>query len=408
MPGTAFLRRALTLCGVLVLLAGCAGGTPSDAPLSIWGPIVTLAAAAQGDGPALAALTPGLLSAAWIGADADGIQPMMRQHSEAGLGAPVTLRLSPVRPYGQRLLPAGGGNLHLLWLDADAQTQSDPFAANETRLFAALITPTLTLERGPTLVSSGQTWHYAAAAAGDGSLWLAWSGGLAAEPTLYWQRLDAAGRPLFPQRLALNADWPLLTRTDAGQIDVYWAQEGRLWRARLNETGAQQPLALTTLPLLNAGDRLASITAGLDRTHAYVFWNIRRADGTAETWFAAGAFGAQAWDAARRLGFALTAGSFETGFNGGAAAAADAGETWLAWASALVGQYAALPVAVWDGAFVGLVYFSGGRVAGYQRVAAVPLMIGAPQVATDRERHVYLAWAEAGAEAALLRLTSTR
>ena len=48
----------------------------------------------------------------------------------------------------------------------------------QTTLFAALLAPDLTVERGPVSVSEGLALDYSAVADGAGGLWTAWSGGL--------------------------------------------------------------------------------------------------------------------------------------------------------------------------------------------------------------------------------------
>ncbi len=48
-------------------------------------------------------------------------------------------------------------------------------------------------------------------------------------------------------------------------------------------------------------------------------------------------------------------------------------------------------------------------MVGYQPVAPVTLLLGAPSIATDRDRHLYLTWADATSnEAADLQLTMTK
>ncbi len=399
---------AFLLCSLFLLLTACDTSQPPIVPLSAWGEIRTLAQAEQSSAPALYVSSQGIVTAAWVGADDTGIHHDMRQ----GTGETVILPLPPVHPYAQSLHPSAfDETTHLLWLDADYQLRNDPLTANTQYLYAALINSAQTVERGPTRISSRLTLHYTAVTSVDGGLWVAWSGGLPAEPELYTQRIDNAGRPLQPQRLAINADFPAIVRAEDGTLLLFWTQptSGTVYRARLVEGIAQDITTISSSPVLNAGDRLVNVSASLDTTHAYLFWNIARADGHPETWWTSGAVEAEEWSLPQRLGIATMDEPFVTGFNGGAGIAASAGETWLSWAAPMIGQYDMLPVGVYDGAQLGVVYLQGGAVVGYQAVVAVDLLIGTPTLMSDRDRHLYLSWSyPTPAGYADLLLTSTR
>ena len=45
-----------------------------------------------------------------------------------------------------------------------------------------------------------------------------WSGGLLAEPSLNVVRIDGLGRPMFPERLILDGDYPVFAKTLDNQI----------------------------------------------------------------------------------------------------------------------------------------------------------------------------------------------
>jgi hypothetical protein len=145
--------------GVLVtLVAACTPSvTPTPTPLltSSWGRIIVIGQAEQSQAPALWLQSQRIVTI-WVGADEAGVHHDARVLSQAGLLERVTLPLPPVRPYAQRLIPAADNALHLLWLDAGE--------TGETRLFSALLTPTLDVERGPTPVSDQRTLRYAAIA----------------------------------------------------------------------------------------------------------------------------------------------------------------------------------------------------------------------------------------------------
>ncbi|MFW5772928.1 MAG: hypothetical protein ACOCZH_06340, partial [Phototrophicaceae bacterium] len=120
-PKSEAVRRWLAL--LVLLLTGCAAAASdnSPAPHSAWGPVVTLAQAAQIDAPALW-LDGATVRAAWTGHD-DHPHALMW----AGIPAdspdpsPTAERLTlPVTfPHAWAALPAASQHTHLLWLDAD-------------------------------------------------------------------------------------------------------------------------------------------------------------------------------------------------------------------------------------------------------------------------------------------------
>jgi len=87
---------------------------------------------------------------------------------------------------------------------------------------------------------------------------------------------------------------------------------------------------------------------------------------------------------------------------------AAAGESWLSWIGPLNGQFDTFSAAVWDGTQLGVLYWQAGEIVGYQAVAPVDLLIGAPTLTTNRDRHLYLTWSYPSAAGyADLLLTST-
>ncbi len=392
------------LClGWALLLAAC-GLTDAAPPAqeSVWGDVIVLAKAEQASAPALW-VAPDRVTAAWIGADTDGVYQAARSLTRAGLSATARFPLARVHPYAQQLFPAGGGNLHLLWLDADT--------SNETRLFSALISPQLELLRGPTPVSDRWTLHYTAFVNGDGSLWVVFSGGLAAEPALFARYVDADGRVRQDMnRLAADAEWPSLAPAADRTAWLFWRQpsDGQVFRARFadGQLAASQP---TVTISLNSGDRLDSLRAARDQTHAYLFWNVTRADGQAEASWASGTTDARVWLPAR---FGIRSDpqqAFITGFNTGTASAAQAGDNWLGQAVPLAAPVETLPVAARLGRALVIVYLRGGQIAGYQEILQNSQLIGLPALYADRDLFLYLAWAQPSATgAADLRLVSLK
>ncbi len=388
----------------LSLLAAC---TPSDAPtaeaLAAWGLPLTVGQAEQAHAPALW-VTNDRVTLAWVGADATGVHQDMRLLTPGDLSAPVVLPLPPVYPYDQTIYPGQLNYTHFLWLDAAEH--------GENRLYNALITPDLTVERGPTTISSAHTLRYTALSTGAGGLQIVWSGGLLAETALYYQTVDAAGRPGTPLELTLNADWPSLTRANDGTRHLVWLRptDNRLFYAILTETGLTQ-ISEITLAHIEPDTRLINLQSALDASHVYVFWNTVNSAGAAETWLTSREITGTAWSSPAAIGLDLDAAEnrppFETGFNTGSVQVIEAGTEPVRWLTALSGQNAVLPAVAQVGADVALVYFQGGQIRAYQPITPANL-IGLPGLAVDQDRYLYLAWAQPGAIQADLRLTSLR
>jgi len=372
-------------------------------PPSIWGEVITLGQTEQAAAPVLWAADQ-RLTAAWIGADRAGVhQDAIIMRGNRSLERAV-LPLPPVRPFAQQFILGTGNNTHLLWLDADTE--------NENRLFAALITPTMQIERGPTLISNAMTLRYAAVSDGSGGIWTVWSGRIVGEPLLYAQYIDNAGRPYQPVEIASSADWPSIVRANDGTFHIFWLQttEREIYHATLENGRAVNSRSLGQNVTLMRGDRLIDFRAALDSTYLYVFWNITRMDGTSEAWYTSANFNSNLWSRAGRLGFGIESEvSFNTGFNGGAAKSTLPGTSWVSWAAPMAGQFDTLPVAAYRDGNLVIIYLRDGLVAAYQTIVALSSIIGAPSLSTDRNRHLYLAWAEPNpAGYADMKLTTTR
>ncbi len=382
--------------------------TPNDRNISAWGNTLTITQAEQSNAPALWVAND-RITAAWVGADESGVHQDARFFTSDDLTETVVLPLPPVHPYAQTIFPAQLDYTHFLWLDAGDN--------GENRLYSALITPDVTVERGPTPVSNAQTFRYTALASGDGGLQTVWSGGLLSEPTLYYQPVDAVGRPGAATALTLNADWPTLIRANDGTRHLFWLRpvDQRLFYGMLTESGLTGITEIDTALNLSPNSRLVNLQSALDVTHMYVFWNIVDASGEAESWFISREINGGEWSAPIKLRIALTdsqaetpLASLDTGFNSGTTFVTDAGDALLSWTMPLSGQYAILPVAAQVGDKIALVYFQGGAIRGYQPITAADL-IGLPTLQVDRDRYLYLAWAQPGAGVqAELRLTSLR
>lgn len=388
------MRRAL-LWLLALAGAGCNLGASARTPVpdsSPWGDVFTIAQVEQAGAPAVLA-EGAQLRFAWIGADDSGVHQDMRLLADGRLSDRAVLPLPPVHPFAQQLAPAGLDGAHLLWLDADPAAP-DP----GLRLFTAYVNPLMQVERGPIRVSDRLTLRYASISSDDGSLWVVWSGGLQSEPSLFAQSIDLFSRPRQPQVLVSNADWPALVRSNDGSVYVFWIDLAtrQTFRATLGDGVMTEQQAIGTAPTVGRGERMVGMSAGLDRAGGYLFWNVVRADRQVETWFAWGALDAAPWSAARRLGVDWTTKAlFETGYNSGAVFPAWPGDHWLRWATPAASHNDVLPLAAQVGDGLAVIYLRGGEVGGYQEITRLnSALIGLPALATNRTRHLYLAWSE--------------
>jgi hypothetical protein len=381
---------------VLFWVSGCSSSssltsTPDIRALSLWGGIFIVGQAEQGDAPAMA-LTDAGIAFAWVGADDTGVHQDARIFDGTNGSEHVVLPLPPVHPYNQQIVIAGLGGIHFLWLDAEDTSASD------SRLFSAFINRRLQNELGPIRVSDRATLRYDYVSNADGSLWVVWSGGQVVEPSLYGNFVDASSRPRDAQLLTPNADYPTLIRTVEGTVVLFWMQVSthRVYRAILGDGVLSDAQSVTSAPTLERGDRLVSMKVGLDSTEGYLFWNVTRADGTFETWYAHGLLDSTTWSVPKRLGIEVVADeTFVTGYNSGTAQEATNGDLWLSWGSPATGQYDVLAVAGQIGDGLAVIYFSGGEVVGYQGITTLThRLIGMPKLLTDRNRHLYLSWSE--------------
>lgn len=403
------IRFHLTIIPALIALiltfSACAPAPAPPESAGAWPARVVLAQSQQTAAPAVA-VADGRVVSVWIGADAGGVHQDARLLDANGSDETVVLPLPPRHPYAQQLIPASEGYFHLLWLDADEN--------GITRLYGALLTPDLRVQRGPTALSSDGARRYAASREADGGLWVISSGGPLSEPLLSAHRVDAQGRPRLLEKPVVveNGDWPALRRAADGMLWLYWLRpfEGRVWAAPLNDGQAGTGSEVGDAPALNAGDRLESFHVGQDGTHRYLFWNLTRASGARESWWSAGPLQADRLPVPVRLGLGGASGArLETGFAGGAVEAVGSGPELALWVIPLAQPAPMLPAAAMlASGQIGMIYFREGAPVGLQPLGPAPALLGPPVLVTDGDGHLYLTTAEPGAEAAALVLRSTR
>lgn len=375
--------------------------------MSLWGPVITFGQAEQSQAPALL-VTDEQITMGWVGADASGVHQDAQMLSSAGLSDRAVLPLPPAHPYAQQVYPARGGNIHLLWLDTNGESN---------RLYSALISPALEVLRGPVEVSDRLTLRYAAVSAGDGGLWVVWSGGILAEPAIYAQYIDSDGRPRQPALIEHGADYPAMARANDQTIYLVWLQTSPLYtyirHATLNN-GAVTAAETFAVFDFEEDTWIIDLYAGLDSTHLYVFVNAAVSQSRyPASWMVTRRLDSTVWSSPVNVGTrkGKTA-NVETGFNTGQARNARTGENWtpLVWARPMVGQFETLPTAAYiEGGEITVAYFQGGEAIGYQTLLPVSSLLAPPLLVTDRDRHLYITWAEPNPNGyAELKLTTTR
>lgn len=356
----------LLLALALILLAACVPAVSTPVPQVA---SVLVAQAPQSVPPALYA-DDGRITAAWIDEDQVGVHQAARVIGEGN--DPVVLPLPPQQPRAQSLHATTGDRLRLLWLDEES---------GETRLFSAVLSADLRVERGPTRISTARTLRYAAAPGGDERLWAVWLGGVVSEPSLYIQSMDSEGRPQPPRRLASNAvDFGLASAADRS-LAVFWIDggDGGVYLARVRDGETLETRRLTSGVSLRRGDVLEGLRAGLDEERGYLFWNISRADGTREVWLTSGALNADAWPPPSR--WLLPTGD--------AAAAA----------VPLSVQRTPLPVSVHTASGLWLSMMQGGVAVSQTPLALDVRLVAPPALAADGDAGLIAAWSDAVGEA---------
>ncbi|MFQ3568539.1 MAG: hypothetical protein SNJ59_16245 [Aggregatilineales bacterium] len=335
--------------------------------------MLTITHAPQTAPPAMLYDTSGL-TMFWIGSDAAGVHHDGRWLRDGTLGTPVILPLPPVHPRAQTVFPANRNGSHLLWLDADT--------AGEIRLFNALITPELTVERGPVDLSRALALNYAALPEDDGTLWVAFSGGSIAEPAIYLTRVDPTGRPQPARVVSPNGRHPALARDAAGGLHLLWLGDGELMRAQIVEGQVTEPIRASAGAYIGPGDRLHSLRAGTGDEHIIVFWNLTRANGGQETWFTSGRPEERHWRAPTRLRID----------EDGALSAEEGLSPVLA--SPLAGWHEELPAAVQTDEGIGIVWFHNGLPNAFQLAAPSALTLDVPSFVETPDGQVAIGWAQ--------------
>lgn len=405
------MRHASTVTiFTLIFLVACTPSTtlsitPTPVPRTAWGEFQTIGNASYAPAPNMLVQN-GEVLMSWVGEDNERVFQAMRRWQDGQLDTVAVPVLESRSPFAQRLFLADNDGLHLLWMDSDPQTE-------QIRLFSAYLDNTLTAIIAPDALANQQVTHYTAIEDIDHGLWVVWSGGLLAEPSLHVVRIDGLGRPMFPEQLTLDGDYPVLAKTIDNQIFLFWISQvnQRVMRAEFVDGEIQNTRAISHLPARDASDRLVEFSVMFDRTHQYLFWNMTRDDGHVETFYSTIALNNNNTATPQPMTITVDqSGTIQTGFNSGRVhTAVSAGDSILAWARPLAEAADVLPIVVARDEEIGVVYMQGGAIIGYQTLADVGRLLGSPRITTDRDRHLYVTWSQPTAYGvADLNFTTTR
>jgi len=391
----AMFCRLLLLILLAAVLTRCtptptnSSATPTP-PITPWGLIHTLALAESSAAPL--GVDQGVMMFAWAGADA---QEARLYAQSADAAAPTILALKAHSPLDVQMLPAANGRFHLLWRD---DVEGTP------HLFYGLFNDQAVAEFGAYDLSETSLYNFAALPQSDGSLRVAYSAGWVAEPRLFLQDIDGRGRSQFPMDLKQAGDFPAFL-SEGSAIWLYWqTEDGRTWQGHLAGSALVDPQAITQGPMLNVGDAIMSLTAAGDATYHYLLWQVVRADGTPETWFAVGEKTRLTWSPALRLTIpTLGTSAIETGYRVGTVTAAERGADAVGWGRVLAGMQPIVPIAVQTGDTLGVAYLEAGNIIGYQALVSVQGLIAPPVLVLRPDRSLLVAWSEPRADAAALR-----
>lgn len=350
--------------------------------------------------PALVARDSGFVLAAFVPETDSGIARLTLFAD----GNRVDTSIIAVAPFDLTLTRMTNSAMLALWRTVK------PDDSNTAQLSSALVRLDSGIELGEILVSEQPVVHFDALPQDDASVWVVWSSTPMPESSLFLSRIDSAGRPRQAQKLTDGAAFPRLGRAIDGQTLLTWihTQDGSIWRAVLSDTGIlSEAKQIATTPALEPGDILDDFHIGQDDQADYLFWEILQADGTRNAWYQASAHDGDQIRVQQPLRIMLgDAATLASGFNHGQAQSAVLSTDGVPVnrLRPAAGRGASLPVAVeMDGNQVGVIYFIGGQVQGAQRMTDASL-IAAPAIAGDTQRDLSLAWWDAQADTAILKV----
>jgi hypothetical protein len=377
----------------MCLLAAC-NPTAFQSPIptlesSPWGTVHRLAFAEYPSAPAV--VENGTTMFAWAGADP---QEARLYAQSADAAKPTILALKASAPLDLQLYPAANDRFHLLWRD---DVEGSP------HLFYGLFNADRVAEWGAYDVSEQSTYNITAHSLADGRLRVVYSAGWVVEPRLFVQDIDERGRSQFPVPLDQAGDFPAFLAYD-DTLWLFWqAEDGVVWQGVLEGNTLIEPQSIMLTPALAAGDAIMQLTVSGDATYRYLFWQVVRADGSPETWYAVGEKTGLTWSPAMRLTIpTLGDSTTRTGYQVGDVLAAERGAEVVGWSAPLLGVQPIVPIAVQTGDALGIAYLQAGNIMGYQRLVSVGPMIGRPSLALRPDRSLVLAWSQPDVNASAL------
>lgn len=383
----------MLLAWMCFLVSACTPSTNASPPptpeRSSWGTVQTLAFSEYPSAPAVVAN--GVTMFAWAGTD----NREARLYAQpAAAVSPTILALKASAPLEVQMYPAAAGRFHLLWRD-DVEGQ--------LHLFYGLFNAEAVAEWGAYDMSEQAIYNSTALSLPDGGLRVVYSAGWAVEPRLFVQDLDGRGRSQFPIALEQAGDFPTVI-SYGGAVWLFWqTEDSAVWQGRFEGNMLVEPQSITLMPTLAAGDAIRHLTALGDETYRYLFWQVVRSDGRAETWYAVGEKTGITWSPAMRLTIpTIGTNTAQTGYEVGDVLAVERGAEAVGWSAPLGGVQPIMPIAVQTGDALGIAYLQAGNIIGYQRLVSVGRMIGRPALALRPDRALVLAWSQPDVNASAL------
>lgn len=389
-----------------VLVTACTTMQPVDpTPVphrTVWGESQVIGSAQTADAPVMAG-HPGELMLAWRGEDTADVRHMV----QIGDLPPRILALRAFSPLDYHLFPAMPDRYHLLWIDRSDQRDL-------RQLQSALIGSDAIARIGPVSVSGTRdaVYRYDAVSEPGGGVRLVWSSGLQSEPTLSITRIDNAGRALFAETLLDNGDYPALLLLPDSTLTIFWLRDGGLWQGTIRGNTLSSARFITHSPRLQSGDYLARLTAAMDTSHFYLFWQILRQSNQPEVYWLTLPRDSESQPETTLPQPLQVPGASggrlpDPGFNAGIVAQPTGTPLPVRWLATIPGEHNTLPVAVTlappaadsppdqpPASRLEMIYLRQGEIVGVQPLTAIPPLLNAPALMTDRARNLYLSWAQ--------------
>lgn len=387
---------------IILLLAACEPNRPAPTPTespppsvtataipetglkTAWGMANELASARSFETPALAISGETAVLAAFetLNGTPSLVTYLDNTRVETGLGAS--------QPFSLTLHASGDNGTVALWLDTDE--------SGIQKLYSAWLSADGLAPYGLVAVSANPVTRYTAATLPDKTIWVVWSTPVTGESALIGSRIDMAGRPRQPQPLRIAADFPALAVTQSGNALLYWldgTQRG-LYRGEVTDAGLTRISEISATPVTYAAtDQLLRLDAGIDTTHAYLFWQILNSDGQRTIWILAAPIDGTNQTPATRLAISASETPAQTDFNHGTAYETYPDSAGIQARAVMPnsGQNETLPVTALTDDGLGVIYFRAGAPFAAQTLVRENIaLVAPPALVTTDSRDLILAW----------------